>query len=158
MKVLVIGGTRHLGLAIVNRLAARGDQVTVANRGRTPSELPQGVQRVEANLSEPGSLATALEGRTFDAAVHMIAYSSDRAREALAALRGKIGHYVQCGSTGVYAPLSYVPGDEEHPTDPPPEFGGFRGKADADEEALQLRSSFRRSQRARNSPTSPADL
>lgn len=31
---------------------------------------------------------------------------------------GKIRHYIQCSSTGVYAPLQYLPGDEAHPWDP----------------------------------------
>lgn len=136
MNLLVIGGTRYLGLALVTRLAARGDQVTVANRGRTPGELPPGVQRVKADLTQPGDLARALDGRSFDAAVHMIASSADGAREALGALAGKIGHYVQCGSTGVYTPLSYIPADEEHPPNSELSGFGFEGKLAADQEAL----------------------
>ena len=93
MKTLVIGGTRYLGRAIVNKLAARGDEVTVANRGLTPSKLPDGVHRVTADLSETGSLAAAVQDRTFDAVVHMISYSSQSVQEAMSALSGKIGHY-----------------------------------------------------------------
>jgi len=137
MKTLVIGGTRYLGRAIVDKLAARGDEVTVANRGLTRGELPDGVHRVTADLSETGSLAAAVQDQTFDAAVHVIAYDAQRVQEAQAALSGKIGHYVQCGSTGVYAPLVYVPADEQHPTNPPPELGGFGGKLEADQEALR---------------------
>ena len=138
MKILVIGGTRHLGRALVARLAARGDQVTVANRGVTPGELPPGVQRIKADLSQPGDLDRALAGRAFDAAVHMIASSTQGAHDVLEVLAGKVGHYLQCGSTGIYAPLSYIPADEEHPTNPPPEFGGFALKLQADEAALQF--------------------
>ncbi len=138
MNVLVIGGTRYLGLAVATKLAGRGDQVTVANRGVTPAELPQTVQRVRVDVAKAGDLAKAVEGRTFDAAVHMIARSSEGTREVLETLQGNVGHYVQCGSTGVYAPLLYLPADEQHPTDPPPEFGGFDGKLAADREALQF--------------------
>ncbi len=50
MRVLVIGGTRYLGSAIVQRLAARGDEVTVANRGQTAGELPLGVAQVTCDI------------------------------------------------------------------------------------------------------------
>jgi nucleoside-diphosphate-sugar epimerase len=109
MRVLMIGGTRYLGRAITERLAARGDEVTVANRGQTACDLPAGVERVTADITEPGSLERALEGRTFDAAVHMIAMDAERARAVIEALRERVGHSVHCGSTGVYMPLSYVP-------------------------------------------------
>ena len=129
MRVLVIGGTRYLGRAIVQRLAARGDEVTVANRGQTASDLPLGVAQVTCDIDEPGSLPAALEGLDFDAAVHMIAMNGTRARTVLEDLRGRIGHYVQCGSTGVYMPLQVVPADEDHPVDPPSERPGrdFQG-------------------------------
>jgi nucleoside-diphosphate-sugar epimerase len=139
MKVLMIGGTRYLGRAITSRLAARGDEVTVANRGQTAWDLPEGVQRMTADITQPGSLERALEGRTFDAAVHMIAMDAERARAVIEAIHDKVGHYVHCGSTGVYMPLSYVPADEEHPIDPPPDDqGGFNGKWAADQEAMRL--------------------
>ena len=115
MRVLIIGGTRYLGREVVARLVARGDAVTVANRAATPGELPASVQRVQADLSEPGSLERALGALTFDAAINMIASSAASAHEALVAVADSIGHYVQCGSTGVYAPLQHVPADESHP-------------------------------------------
>ncbi len=143
MNVLIIGGTRFLGLNIVERLAARGDQVTVANRGQTPVTLPESVQRLRVDISEAGALAKAVEGMTFDAAVHMIAGSASSAGEVLRALPGKIGHYVQCGSVGVYAPLAYVPADENHPTHPREvgpdgQYVGFSHKLAADTEAQRL--------------------
>ncbi len=139
MRVLMIGGTRYLGRAITERLAARGDEVTVANRGQTAWDLPEGVERLTADITEPGSLARAVEGRTFDAAVHMIAMDAARAGAVLEAVHDKVGHYVQCGSTGVYMPLKYCPADEEHPIDPPSDKrGGFNGKWAADQEAMRL--------------------
>jgi len=143
MKVLMIGGTRYLGRAITQRLAARGDAVTVANRGQTEWDLPAGVERVAADIMEPGSLAQAVEGMTFDAAVHMIAMDAARARVVIEAIHDKVAHYVQCGSTGVYMPLKYLPADEEHPIDPPSdEMGGFNGKWAADQEAMQLCAAY----------------
>lgn len=40
MKVLVIGGTGLISTFIVKELAARGDDVTVFNRGVTEKRIP----------------------------------------------------------------------------------------------------------------------
>ncbi len=138
MRVLIIGGTRFLGREITIRLAERGDEVTLVNRGRTQWELPDGVERVIADIDEQGSLCAAVGDRAFDAAVHMIAMSGPRAAGVIDAIHDRIGHYVQCGSTGVFMPLRYVPADEDHPVDPPPnEWGGFNGKAASDQAARE---------------------
>jgi len=127
-----------LGREIALRLAARGDEVTVVNRGRTECDLPPGIERLTANIDEDGALRAAIAGRTFDAAVHMIAMNGRRAEVVIDAIHDRIGHYLQCGSTGVFMPLRYVPADEEHPVDPPPdEWGGFNGKAASDRAARE---------------------
>ncbi len=143
MDVLIVGGTRFLGLNITRRLAERGDNVTVANRGQTSWERPEGVEQIVADVSQEGSLATALRGRTFDVAIHMIAMSASSAAAVLEPLSGKIGHCVQCGSVGVYAPLHYLPADENHPTQPREigpdnQYVGFSHKLAADAEAARL--------------------
>jgi len=143
MNVLIIGGSRFLGLEVARQLIARGDSVTVANRGQTQGDLPEGVSRLTVDISQAGALETALEGKTFDAAIHMIAMTGDRARVVIEALEGKIGRYLQCGSVGIYAPLSRVPADETHPTHPRDvgpdgHFVGFTDKQASDEEAFRL--------------------
>lgn len=143
MRVLIIGGSRFLGLNIVQRLAARGDQVTVVNRGQTATQLPEGVQCLQADIEQEGALAAAVGGNAFDAVVHMIAMSASRAQVVMEALHGKMDHYVQCGSVGVYAPLHYVPADEDHPTHPrqvgpDSKYVGFSHKLAADETAQRL--------------------
>jgi len=138
MHILIIGGTRFVGDSLVRQLLAWGHRVTVFNRGRTPDLLPETVERLHGDVAHHESLAAALAGRHFDAVVHMIAYGREHTQAVLEILLDKTGHYLQCGSTGVYAPLRYCPADEEHPTDPPAEYGGFREKLQADEIARQM--------------------
>lgn len=139
MKMLIVGGTRFLGREITLRLAERGDEVTVVNRGRTQADLPEAVERLTADIDEDGALQAAVEGRTFDACVHMIAMNGARARRVIDVIHDQVGHYVQCGSTGVFMPLRHVPADETEPVDPPPsEWGGFNGKAASDAAAREL--------------------
>ena len=44
MKLLVIGGSQFVGRHLVEAASARGDQVTVFNRGQTAAEWPPGVE------------------------------------------------------------------------------------------------------------------
>ena len=112
MRVLIIGGTNHIGPYLVQRLVDRGEQVTVVNRGSRNAKLPRQTEFLTADIYQAGALAAAIGDRTFDAAIHMIAGSASSARAVLEPLRGKIGRYLQCGSTGVFAPLPHCPGDE----------------------------------------------
>ena len=43
MRVLVMGGTQFNGLALVHELVRQGHEVTVCNRGRTESDIPDSV-------------------------------------------------------------------------------------------------------------------
>lgn len=138
MKVLIIGGTLFSGLSLSHQLHDRGDELVIANRGRTAHDLPAGIEHWTVDIGQPETLRAALGDRTFEACVNMIPSGGPRTRAILEVLRGHVGRYLQCGSTGVYAPLRYCPADEQHPADPPQELGGFRGKLEADEEAQRL--------------------
>jgi nucleoside-diphosphate-sugar epimerase len=138
MRILIIGGTNHIGPYLVKRLVARGDQVTVVNRGHRNQQLPAQAECLTADIYQEGALAAAVGNRTFEAAIQMIAGGVAGPQTVLQPLHGQIGRYLQCGSTGVFAPLPRVPGDESCPQNPPPEFGGFEGKVEADKEAARL--------------------
>lgn len=138
MRVLIVGGTNHIGPYLVQKLLARGAEVTVVNRGHNNSQLPAAAECLTADIYQEGSLAAAIGERTFDAGIHMIAGSARSSQAVLEPLRGKLGRYLHCGSTGVFAPLPHCPGDETCPQNPPVEFGGFEGKVEADREAERL--------------------
>jgi nucleoside-diphosphate-sugar epimerase len=138
MKVLIIGGTYFSGKSLSRFLHERGDEVVVANRGRTAHDLPEEIERWKVDIGQTETLREALGERTFDACVHMIPGGITTTGGVLETLHGHVGRYLQCGSTGVYAPLRVCPADESHPCDPPDELGGFRGKLEADEEAARL--------------------
>lgn len=62
MTILVTGGTGTLGRHIVQRLIREGRTVRVLTRDAGAARLPQGVEVVEGDLTEPASLAAALDG------------------------------------------------------------------------------------------------
>ena len=67
MRLLVLGGTRFVGRAVVEEGLARGWEVTALNRGT--SALPPGVEHLAADRTSADALRAVLEGRSFDVAV-----------------------------------------------------------------------------------------
>src|SRR5947208_14254865 len=93
-EVLVIGGTRFMGYALVWQLLLAGHRVTILNRGLTPDPFGDRVERIQVDRTTP-AFSSALSGRRFAAAVDFAAYTGDDARGVLAALGdGRIGHYI----------------------------------------------------------------
>ena len=111
MRLLIIGGTRFLGRALVEDALARGHKVTLFNRGKTNPELFPEVERITGDRD--GGLE-ALEGRTWDAVVDTCGYFPRIVRASAEALRDSVGTYVFISTISVYADLS-KPVDESSP-------------------------------------------
>jgi nucleoside-diphosphate-sugar epimerase len=101
MHVLVLGGTGFVGPLLVHRLLARGDRVTLFNRGVTPDPFGARVERLRGDRAA-GDLGRSIAGRRFDAVVDFTAYTGDDARGAALALGDRAGHYVFISTGQVY--------------------------------------------------------
>jgi nucleoside-diphosphate-sugar epimerase len=102
MKILIIGGTRNLGHSLVHELVERGHTVTVFNRGMTRDELPEAVERLHGDRTDPDQLSARLSRRTFDTVIDTALYKGDEADTIGALLKGKTGHYFFLSSGQVY--------------------------------------------------------
>ncbi len=69
MNVLVIGGAGVTGTPIVQQLLARGCHVTVLHRGLHRADLPNSVERIQADPYARDGLSAALNGKHFDAVI-----------------------------------------------------------------------------------------
>jgi len=140
MEVLVIGGTGLISTAIVQQLVDRGDKVAVFNRGVTASRVRGEVEVLVGNRWEPGSLESAVEGRTWDAVIDMTAFAPANGTQLLDAFRGRTGQIVLCSTCCVYGgPAAEIPIRETSPRAP---FGMYGVNKRAIEEIL-LESSGR---------------
>ncbi len=104
-RSLVIGGTRNLGPDLVTALVARGDEVTVVNRGVTIAAVgsgPSPVSRLVADRTDATALATALRGRSFDLVVDTTLYTGVDAKAAARILDGRCNRYVFWSTGQVY--------------------------------------------------------
>jgi 2'-hydroxyisoflavone reductase len=121
LKLLVLGGTRFLGRAVVEAALARRHEVTLFNRGVTNTELHPEAEKLRGDLS---SDAAALRGRSWDAAVDLD--PTQRAGRYVPRLRDAVGHYVFVSTISVYADFSQ-PVDEQSPVqEPSAEYGGLK--------------------------------
>ena len=134
MRVLVLGGTRFLGRAVVDALLEQRHEPTLFNRGLTNPGLYPDVEQLRGDRSNDLS---ALAGREWDAVLDVAAYFPDEVQRAVDVLRGRVGRYVFVSSISVYADHSIpqVEGDAVHElgpgdeTDDRPETYGARKAA-----------------------------
>lgn len=109
MDLLILGGTAFLGRHLVEAAQARGDKVTLFNRGRTNPGLYPDVERITGDRTEDLS---ALDGRTWDAVVDTSGYVPRHVRASAEALSTRVGHYTFVSSISVYASTD-APGTTE---------------------------------------------
>src|SRR5689334_25285012 len=101
MKVLVLGGTHHVGRSVVEQALARGHEVTTVNRG-TVAARPD-VDARYADRREPGSLAQALADDSWDAVWDTWAQEPVVVSEAARLLDGRARHLCYVSSRSVYS-------------------------------------------------------
>ncbi len=111
MDLLVLGGTRFVGRAIVMDALKRGWSVTALNRGRSGA-LPPEVTQLTVDRTDPVALAGALEGRSFGMAIDTWAMSPCDVKSAADLLVGKVERFGYVSSVSVYQPGRPPGGDE----------------------------------------------
>ena len=130
MRVVVIGGSGHVGTFLVPRLVEAGHEVVSISRGRRePYRADTAWHSVEqVTLDREAEEA----GRNFgervlalepDAVVDMICFTPESARRLVEALRGRVRHFLHCGTIWVHGHSTRVPATEDLPRHPFGEYG-----------------------------------
>jgi 2'-hydroxyisoflavone reductase len=73
MRLLVLGGTRFVGRAIVEQTLERGHEVTTFNRGQTGVDVA-GVEAVRGDRESSADLHELVAGRSWDVVVDTSGY------------------------------------------------------------------------------------
>lgn len=116
MRVVVMGGSRFMGPAIVDRLLGSGHEVVVFNRGTRPLGR-DGVEEVRGDRNDPDDLRQLADGPEIDAVVDMSAYER-RQTSLLLDVLNDVPLWVHCSSGAVYEPQHTFPWTEETPYGP----------------------------------------
>ncbi|MEV7232392.1 NAD-dependent epimerase/dehydratase family protein [Polymorphospora sp. NPDC051019] len=154
MRVLVLGGTRFVGRSIVEAALARGDKVSVLNRG-VSRPAPEGVDTLIADRTDPRALGDAIGEREWDAVIDTWTGAPRAVRDSCALLAGRVGHYGYVSSRVVYDKPIPAGADESAPAidgDPDDEADGFYPTAKRGSEIAVLRAFEDRALLARPGP------
>ena len=100
MRILFIGGTRFVGLAMAQHALARGHVVDIFHRGNT---VPLGLEGATHIQGDRGGSLCALSQGEWDAVVDLCAYRPHEVQALVTALGSRVGHYVLISSLSVYA-------------------------------------------------------
>jgi nucleoside-diphosphate-sugar epimerase len=102
MRVLIIGGNRFLGVELTARLLARGDEVTLLNRGTLVDPFGNRVKRLNADRgTEAFDRALANEAQ-WDAVVDFALFDGPQTERLVRVLGGKSAHVIAISTGQVY--------------------------------------------------------
>ena len=136
-RVVVIGGSGHIGTYLIPLLIARSYHVINVSRGTAKPYTPHPAwDRVE-HLSidrtaeeEAGTFGNRIASLNADIVIDLIAFKLPSVQQLYEALRGKIEQYIFCSTIWVYGHSVTVPTTEAEHCDPPDEYG--KGKVECE--------------------------
>ncbi len=102
MRLLVLGGTHHVGRSVVEEGLARGDQVTTLTRGVSGASA-RGALALHADRTDPMALHAALGDANWDAIIDTWSGAPRVVLDAASLLAGRAGHYGYVSSRSVYS-------------------------------------------------------
>ena len=129
-RVVVIGGSGHVGTYLVPALVERGHEVVNVSRGeRAPYRRHAAWAAVEqvtvdrAVEEASGTFGGRIADLRGDIVVDMISFDLPSTRALIEALRGRVEHFLHCGTIWVYGSNVAVPATEDDPLDPFGDYG-----------------------------------
>ena len=110
MKILFIGGTGTISMAITRLLAKQGHDLYLLNRGNRSDELPSGVKTIIADISNEEETAKKLEGMTFDCVGEFIGFVPEQLERDFRLFKDKTKQFIYISSASAYQkpPKGYV--------------------------------------------------
>jgi nucleoside-diphosphate-sugar epimerase len=148
-RVVIIGGSGHVGTYLVPRLVSAGYEVVSVSRGQRAPYQSNGAwkfvrtvtlsREVEENA---GSFGRKIRELQPDIVIDMICFTEASARHLVEALRGQVQHFLHTGTIWVHGPSVEVPTTEMQPRRPFGEYGIAKARIEAYLIELARKDSF----------------
>ena len=107
MKVLLIGGTGTISMAITKLLAKENHEVYLLNRGDRSAELPDNVTVLQCDINDEGEVNRVIDGMTFDAVGEFIGFTAAQIQRDVRLFHDRTKQYLYISSASAYQkPLS----------------------------------------------------
>ena len=136
-RIVVIGGSGHVGSYLLPALVERGHHVINVSRGAAKPYRPHHAwSRIEAVTldrtaeEKSGRFGARIADLRPDIVVDMISFDLKSTQPLVEALRGRIEHYLFCSTIWVYGGYVAIPSTETDPVSPIDAYG--RGKAESE--------------------------
>ena len=117
MKILVMGGTRFIGVSLVKLLVSQGHEVTLFNRGKKPSPVA-GLRTIIGDRTDSQQLQAKLSNESFDAIFDNNGRELSDTQPLVEIFGDRLQHFVYMSSAGVYLDSDVLPCCETDQTDP----------------------------------------
>jgi nucleoside-diphosphate-sugar epimerase len=120
MRILVIGGTRFIGLATVRLLSQQGHVVAVFHRGQAQPDLPESVHQIIGDRAQLSTFRQVFQDFAPDVVLDMIAFVEQDGHSLMSLCKGLVRRVVLISSQDVYRIYGRVNRTEPGPPDPIP--------------------------------------
>ena len=117
MRILIMGGTRFIGVYLTKVLVDRGHEVVLFNRGNNPAPV-EGVSQIQGDRKDADRLKEKLSGESFDAIFDNNGRELSDTQPLVEIFNDQIEHFVYVSSAGVYLKSSQMPHREGDRVDP----------------------------------------
>jgi nucleoside-diphosphate-sugar epimerase len=117
MRILIMGGTRFIGVYLTKVLVEQGHEVVLFNRGNHPTPVA-GVKQIQGDRKNTNQLKEKLSAESFDAIFDNNGRELSDTQPLVEIFNGQLQHFVYVSSAGVYLPTEQMPHREGDPVDP----------------------------------------
>ncbi len=117
MRILIMGGTRFIGVYLTKTLVAQGHEVVLFNRGNNPPPV-EGVKQIHGDRTSASQLQAQLAGEKFDAIFDNNGRELSDTKPLVEIFQDRVQHFVYVSSAGVYLKSNLMPHKEGDEVDP----------------------------------------
>ncbi|HBL12566.1 MAG TPA: 3-beta hydroxysteroid dehydrogenase [Cyanobacteria bacterium UBA11162] len=117
MRILIMGGTRFIGVYLTKILVEQGHDVVLFNRGNKPAPV-EGVNEIHGDRTNATQLKEALSQDQFDAIFDNNGRELSDTQPLVEIFKDRVQHFVYMSSAGVYLKSDQMPHIEGDPVDP----------------------------------------
>ncbi|MFM6357419.1 MAG: NAD-dependent epimerase/dehydratase family protein [Planktothrix sp.] len=117
MRILIMGGTRFIGVYLTKLLVEQGHDVVLFNRGKKPAPV-EGIQQIHGDRTDAAQIQDKLAHEEFDAIFDNNGRELSDTKPLADLFKDRVKHFVYMSSAGVYLKSDQMPHIEGDATDP----------------------------------------
>lgn len=116
MRILIMGGTRFIGVYLTKLLQEQGHEVVLFNRGNRP--VPEGVGLITGDRTDAAQIKEKLANEKFDAVFDNNGRELSDTQPLAEIFQDRVQHFIYMSSAGVYQKSDQMPHKEGDLVDP----------------------------------------